>query len=129
MSTSVRSTFRLEVATRPPFAATRTQALAHAIAGLGIRGVTAVRVCDLYFLHGDLDAAALQRLAHWVLHAPVTGLVSLSNQEVRLASVAADEPPAGSTELAEVGSTERSTERSRRTVSYTHLTLPTSDLV
>ena len=84
MPTSVPTTFRLEVTTRPPFAATRTQALAHAIAGLDIRGVTAVRVCDLYFLHGDLDAAALERLAHLVLHDPVT-------EDVRLA------PPAGAT--------------------------------
>jgi len=88
MPSSMQPFFRLEVSPRPPFAATRTQALAHAIAGLGIRGVSAVRICDLYFLHGGLDAAALERLAQWVLHDPVT-------EEVRLASTAAGEPPAG----------------------------------
>ena len=72
MSTALRPVFRLEVSTRPPFAATRSQALTHAIAGLGIHGVSAVRICDLYFLHGDLDAGAIERPAQLALHDPVT---------------------------------------------------------
>ena len=72
MSTSLHPFFRLEVSTRPRFASTRAQTLARAMAGLGIHGVTSLRVCDLYFLQGDLDAAALDRLAQVVLCDPVT---------------------------------------------------------
>ena len=72
MSTSLHPFFRLEVSTRPRFASTRAQALARAIAALGIHGVTSLRVCDLYFLQGDLDATTLDRLAQVVLCDPVT---------------------------------------------------------
>lgn len=79
---------RFEVTTRPPFTDGREAKLRRAIAGLGIGGVTALHISDLYFVQGDLPAAAAQRLAQQLLHDPVT-------EEVRLAPVAADEPPAG----------------------------------
>ena len=72
---------RFEVSTRPPFTDGREATLRRAIAGLGIGGVTALHISDLYFVQGDLPAAAAQRLAQQLLHDPITEQARLASAE------------------------------------------------
>ncbi len=63
--------YRVVVAAAPGHTDPRGQGLLAEIASLGIVGVSEVRVADLYFLEGEVDAAALERLGAELLADPV----------------------------------------------------------
>ncbi len=63
--------FRVLVSPYPSRTDARTSGLLHDIAALGISGVSAVRIDDLYFLSGELDDAALERICASLLCDPV----------------------------------------------------------
>ncbi len=56
------STFRVEVRPLPSHEDARVAGLRHDVAALGIVGLRAIRIADLYFLSGDLDGAALEQI-------------------------------------------------------------------
>ncbi|NOZ28389.1 MAG: phosphoribosylformylglycinamidine synthase subunit PurL [Chloroflexi bacterium] len=61
----------VEVSTREGIRDARGESILRQVDALGIDGVNAVRVTDLYFLQGDLDPEAVERLADTLLHDPV----------------------------------------------------------
>ena len=63
--------YRVEVFTRPDLPDARGESLRCQAAGLGIVGLEAIRVSDLYFLEGDLDDATVARLCDALLYDPV----------------------------------------------------------
>lgn len=63
--------YRIEVLTRPDLADARGESLRRQAGGLGIAGIEAIRVSDLYFLEGRLDDAAVGRLCAALLYDPV----------------------------------------------------------
>ncbi|MGQ9683301.1 MAG: phosphoribosylformylglycinamidine synthase subunit PurS [Anaerolineae bacterium] len=63
--------YRVIVTPAPGVADLRGQGLLGEIASLGIRGVAEVQTADLYFLEGDLDEAAKERLGQELLADPV----------------------------------------------------------
>jgi len=63
--------WRIEVATRDDFPDTTGIAVRHEIAQVGIEGIRDVRVVDVYFVEGDLDEEAAERIARELLADPV----------------------------------------------------------
>ncbi|MDW8316387.1 MAG: AIR synthase-related protein [Anaerolineae bacterium] len=63
--------YRVEVSLRPGLPDARGAALLRQAEALGVRGVHSLAVADLYFLAGELDEDALQRLVAELLHDPV----------------------------------------------------------
>lgn len=64
--------YRVEVSTKEGFRDARGENIRRQVEALGVRGVRAVSVTDLYFLQGShLYAEAVSRLAHTLLHDPV----------------------------------------------------------
>jgi phosphoribosylformylglycinamidine synthase len=63
--------YRIEISTQPAFPDARGELLRQQANALGIEGVQAVKVSDLYFLQGDLDKAAVAQIAHTLLCDPV----------------------------------------------------------
>ena len=59
--------YRVEVSPRPGFGDGRGQGLRRQMLALGVKGVTAVDVMDLYFLAGTLDPIDARRLADALL--------------------------------------------------------------
>jgi phosphoribosylformylglycinamidine synthase len=64
--------YRVHVAQKPGFADARSQRLRRQIEALGIEGVQAVSVGDLYFVQGDLDSRDIEHLVDSLLLDPVT---------------------------------------------------------
>jgi phosphoribosylformylglycinamidine synthase len=63
--------YRVEVSTRPGFLDARGESLRRQAGALGLVGIAAISVSDLYFLEGDLDDAAVSRLSDTLLYDPV----------------------------------------------------------
>jgi phosphoribosylformylglycinamidine synthase len=63
--------YRVEVCTKNSFGDARGQHLRQQAEALGIAGLDAVAVTDLYFLQGDLAETAIQHLANTLLYDPV----------------------------------------------------------
>ncbi len=63
--------YRVEVCTKEAFRGTRSASLLRRIDSLGIGGLQAVLVTDLYFLHGNLADDVVQRLVDELLYDPV----------------------------------------------------------
>lgn len=63
--------YRVDVSLRPGFPDARGAALLRQAETLGVKGLQALAVADLYFLAGDLDEDALRQLATELLHDPV----------------------------------------------------------
>ena len=63
--------FRVVVSPCPSRTDARTSGLLHDIAALGIAGVHAVRIDNLYFLSGELDGAAMEQICQSLLCDPV----------------------------------------------------------
>ena len=63
--------YRVEVSTKPDFPDARGESLRRQAEALGIGGIEAISVGDLYFLEGDLDDAAVGRLSDTLLYDPV----------------------------------------------------------
>ncbi len=64
--------YRVEVSTKSGFRDARGESIRRQADALGIRGVRAVSVTDLYFLQGgELCIEAVHRLVHTLLHDPV----------------------------------------------------------
>ncbi len=63
--------YRVEVSMRPDLPDARGESLRRQAIGLGIGGIEAIRVSDLYFLEGDLDDARVARLCDALLYDPV----------------------------------------------------------
>ena len=77
--------YRVEVSTKPGRIDTRGERLHAQAASLGVTGIQSLVVTDLYFLKGDLDEAAISKLAGTLLHDPVV-------EDIRWLSVAAGTP-------------------------------------
>ncbi len=63
--------YRVEVSTRPTFRDTRGENICRQAGALGVKGLEAVLVTDLYFLQGDLDEVSAQHLVDTLLYDPV----------------------------------------------------------
>lgn len=63
--------YRIEVSTQPAFPDARGESLRRQAEALGIAGIAAISVGDLYFLEGDLDDATVARLCDVLLYDPV----------------------------------------------------------
>ena len=63
--------YRVEVSTQPGFPDARGESLRAQARALGLTGIAAIAVSDLYFLEGDLDDAAASRLTETLLYDPV----------------------------------------------------------
>ncbi|GIK36444.1 MAG: phosphoribosylformylglycinamidine synthase subunit PurL [Chloroflexota bacterium] len=63
--------YRVEISTKSDFRDARGENIRHQVEALGVTGLQAVSVADLYFLRGDLDAAAVQHLVNTLLCDPV----------------------------------------------------------
>ncbi|HSN75766.1 MAG TPA: phosphoribosylformylglycinamidine synthase subunit PurS, partial [Anaerolineae bacterium] len=61
----------VEVSIKPGFPDARGAGLLGQAEALGVGGVQSIAVTDLYFLQGDLDEIAVQRLVDTLLHDPV----------------------------------------------------------
>jgi phosphoribosylformylglycinamidine synthase II len=96
--------YRVEVRMRPGERDARGESLRRQIEALGIHGVTAVRVADLYFLAGaELIEDAAARLAATLLHDPVVEearLVAVTEGASSAADVVPASDPLASVEVA-----------------------------
>ncbi|MBE7550680.1 MAG: phosphoribosylformylglycinamidine synthase subunit PurS [Anaerolineales bacterium] len=63
--------YRVEISTKRGFRDARGENIRHQVEALGVTGLQAVSVADLYFLRGDLDDAAVQHLVSTLLCDPV----------------------------------------------------------
>ena len=63
--------YRVDVYPRSGITDARGESVRRQAEALGVAGLTAIRSGDIYFLDGDLDAAALDRLVAELLHDPV----------------------------------------------------------
>ncbi|MCD6291362.1 MAG: phosphoribosylformylglycinamidine synthase subunit PurS, partial [Anaerolineae bacterium] len=63
--------YRVDVSTRRGARDARGESILPQIEALGIDGVQSVSVTSLYFLQGDLDGQAVQRIVDTLLHDPV----------------------------------------------------------
>ena len=63
--------YRVEVTIKPEFPDVRGDSILQQIAALGIEGVEAVSVTDLYFLQGSLDPAQVAQLTDALLYDPI----------------------------------------------------------
>ncbi len=63
--------YRVEVSTKKGFRDVRSETILPQIEALGVSGIRAVSVTDLYFLEGDLDQAAAVRLVGELLVDPI----------------------------------------------------------
>jgi phosphoribosylformylglycinamidine synthase len=63
--------YRVDVANRDGYPDARGEAIRRQATALGIHGIAAVQVSDIYFLRGHLDEPGVQALAGELLHDPV----------------------------------------------------------
>jgi len=63
--------YRVEVSTKKAFRDTRGESIRQQVEALGIDGLQAVAVTDLYFLRGNLGEAVVQQLINILLCDPV----------------------------------------------------------
>jgi len=63
--------YRVDVAIRDGYPDARGEAIRRQATALGIHGIEAVRVSDIYFLRGELDAPGVEAVAEALLHDPV----------------------------------------------------------
>ncbi len=64
-------TYCVEVSLKPGLPDARGLGLLRQVEALGVDGVRSVAVADLYFLHGEMDEDAVQRIVDSLLHDPV----------------------------------------------------------
>lgn len=68
--------YRVEVSTKTDFRDARGESIRQQAEALGVESLRTVTVTDLYFLKGELEKAAVDRLANTLLHDPVVEQVA-----------------------------------------------------
>ena len=63
--------YRVQVTSKPGFRDTRAESLLKQAEALGVSGLDAVSIADLYFLQGELNEESLRRLVDTLLYDPV----------------------------------------------------------
>src|SRR5687768_15873929 len=63
--------YRVEVSTKKAFRDARGESIRQQVEALGVAGLQAIAVTDLYFLWGNLDEAAVQQLVNILLCDPI----------------------------------------------------------